>query len=458
MKLVEGAIEGNLFLLPLMAVSLGLGGCSESQARQGADGQGERPPRVKVARVVKKDLHVGLTRPGSVRAMETADLYAKVAGYLACMEVDIGDSVKAGQILAVIDVPEMQPELRRHEAQVELAKAQVKQAEAARKEAEAALAAAEADLKRWEAARREKSAQLAYRETEFARWKGLVEGLPAIEGRRLDEARHRLEAARAGVAMVDAEATTARARVAEAKTRVRKAGTDVEAAAARVNVVEAAHQEVVEQIKYARIKAPFDGVVTERHVHPGAFIRPASTNSSPTPLLTVKNIDDVRVLVDVPMDAVDRFDVGDRAVFSRIEASPNTRIEGRVTRIARALGERSRMMRAEVHFENPTNENGDYRLRPGYYGQLEIMLEQHKRTPTVPASAVFGPDDNRFVWVVNDGVARRRHIQPVYTDGIMVGVDAGLEGGERIIVGGTEEIRDGQPVTAVSAPVKEGGQ
>jgi len=442
-------------ILPLL-VALAVPACRQSQGgAQSAVAEQDHVPQVVTVEVAKEDLSFRVVMPGSVLALESADLYAKVGGYLERIDVDIGDEVKQGQTLAVISIPEMLPELRRHEAEVEYARSEVDQQAAAVTQARSALATAEADLEMLESARREKEAELALRISEFERWKHLLEQSPSIERRKLDEARYQKDAAEAGLARVDAEMVSAQARIAEGKAAVQKAQADERVARARVPVAEANHAAMKELMQYAEIKAPFAGVITGRHVHPGAFIQPASTNSAATPLLRIERIDRVRVVADLPMDSVAFLNRGDRVVFENVEAAPGARFEGTVTRIAGALGQRSRMMRAEVELDNPPDTHGVRKLHSGYYGDLTVLLEEYPATPTVPASAVVTRDGELCVFSVVDGVVRRSPIEAVFEDGSRVGVGAGLSVGQQIISSGVTEVEEGERVRV--RPAKEGG-
>jgi len=448
----------SLSLAVLLAATAAVG-CSDSRAAgpgnaQGTDSAGgsdESLPQVVTTEVAEEDLTLSVTMPGSVQALEAADLYAKVGGYLETIEVDIGDEVEQGQLLAVISVPEMLPELRRHEAEVEYARSQVEQRAAAVNEAGAKVTAVEAELGRLQAARREKEADVALRRSELERWRELIEESPSIEKRKLDEARHREEAAEAALASVEADTVAAQARIEEAKAAVLKAQADERVARARVPVAEASRDAMQELMQYAEIMAPFAGVITERHVHPGAFIRPASTNSGAMPLLRIERVDRVRVTVDLPMDAVAFLSRGDRVVFDGLIAAPGARFEGTITRLSGALGQRSRMMRAEVELDNPPDARGERTLRPGYYGNLTVQLEEYPGTPTVPAAAVFTRAGETWVFTIEDGTVRRRSIEAVFRDGAKVGVGAGLSAGQVVVTSGAGGLADGQRVRVPSA-------
>ena len=236
-------------VLSLLLAAATASACDSSQAathneQQGAADEDASVALVVTVEVVEEDLVFKVTMPGSVLALESAELYAKVGGYLERMEVDIGDEVEQGQLLAVISIPEMLPELRRHAAEVELARTKVGQQTAAVAQARAAVVSAEAEARKLQSARHEKEADVALRQSELERWKQLLEESPAIERRKLDETRYLLEAAEAGLALVDADMVSARARIEEAKAAVKAAQADEMVARARVPVAEASHDAI----------------------------------------------------------------------------------------------------------------------------------------------------------------------------------------------------------------------
>ena len=403
-------------------------------------------PLVVAIDVALEDLSFDATMPGTVHPIEFAELFANVSGYLLSVAVDIGDEVEKGAVLAVIDVPEMLPQMRAQEAEIEYARSQVEQMTAAIAHARAAVAAAEADALALESTRRARSADVALRHSELDRWKELLEVSPSIEKRKVDEAAHKLAVAEAALARVDADAISATAHIDQSRAAVSKAEADERAAQAHVPVAEAQLDALRTLMEYAEIKAPFAGVITERNVHPGAFVRAASTNSGAMSLLRIERIDRIFITVDLPMDCVAELDRGDRVRLDGLAAAPDAVFEGTITRVASALDERSRMMRAEIEFDNPADAAGDRTLYPGYYGNLTVFLTEYPGTPTVPAAAVFMHEGQSCVYTVEGEETHRQPIEVVFRDGTRVGVSTGLSAGDRVVASGTSELADGQRI------------
>jgi len=421
----------------------GPGPADRSSGKKQGDSYGV--PRVETVTVVKRDLSRTTEMPGTIEGYETADLYAKVGGYLGSMSVDIGDPIKAGQELAHLEIPEMQRELEQKQAETARAKARVAQFEAGIQEAKAEQVRAAAAVDEAKSARAEKQAKLKFRNKEFERTRKLVER-SSLQAQLLDEARFQLDAAEAALASVNARIRTAAAELAKAKAGVDRAQKDHQSAEADVAVAHAEVARVKTLLDYAAIRAPFDGIVIKRWVDPGAFIQPAEGNSAARPLLSVSRTDRVRVFLDLPMDQIRFLDRGDRAVIRRLTVLPDEQFEGQVARFTRAIDESSRMMRVEIDLDNPNR-----RLMPGYYGYVTLYLEEYPETPTVPASAVMTDAEHAmFVYVVVEGVVHKRPVKPAYEDGVIVGIAAGLSGGEQVVRAGASQLAEGQAVVAVS--------
>jgi RND family efflux transporter MFP subunit len=401
--------------------------------------------RVEVVRPTRGGLQRRTIQPGSVHAFESVDLYAKVSGFLETQGVDIGDAVKQGQVLATIDAPEVDKDVEEAAAVVEqakaradLAEARVATAEAERAAAVAAVAQAEADIDQ-HVARRELAGK------EFERIRGLS-AQSAVDRRLVDEHQHKLDAARAGERSAKAAVQTARAQLDAAAAKVHQAKADVADARATVRVTEAKLARARVVADFARIVAPFDGVVTRRNFFPGDFIRSAA-EGEPLPLLTVKRTDLLRVVVQVPDLDVSLLDVGDPARVV-VDALKGRSFAGKVSRLARAENPTTRTMRVEVDLPNPSGL-----LVEGMYGRATIDLMPHSDNLTVPAACVVGhaPESKGAVFVVRGGKVKRTPIVLGEDDGNLVEVLEGLGSDDEVVVRPGGSLEDGAVAVAVAA-------
>ena len=403
---------------------------------------GDDVPRVQTVTVQQQDLARKIELPGTVQGFESADLYAKVGGYLQEISVDIGDRVEAGQVLAKLSIPEMHKERAEKQAAVASAEANAEQAQSGIKQAEAEVRSAEARLDEAKSLLQEKQAQLDKQLAEYQRVKGLVER-GSLQAKLLDEAKYERDAASAALASVRARIVTAEAELETARANVDRAVSDHKSMQARTRLAQAELERVETMLAYGEIRAPFAGVVTKRFFDRGAFIQPALGNSAAKPLLTLTSTDKVRIYLDLPMAEVRWLDVGDKAVLDRINVLPGDRFEGQVTRFATSLDATSRMMRVEIDLDNP-----GHRLLPGYYGYVTLFLGEFPQTPVVPSSALMAEGNETFVFCIEGDVCRKRVVTTNYQDGTIVGIESGLHGGEQIVQAGAGQLADGQKVVA----------
>ena len=200
-----------------------------------------------------------------------------------------------------------------------------------------------------------------------------------------------------------------------------------------------------ELVAYATIRAPFAGVVTERFVDPGALIQ-SGTGSAQARLVTLMNMDTVRVFVDVSEPDVPFVS---RRTPARLlaEALPGESFGGTVTRYSIALDPGTRTMKTEIDFPNPGG-----RLRPGMYGVVTLDLETHTDALTIPATALLVEKDAAYVFTVVGGVAKRTAVKTGLNDGLVVEIEQGLSGGESVIVAGKGLVSEGMRVVVGSHP------
>jgi HlyD family secretion protein len=366
---------------------------------------------VKVVKPERKTLRQSIVQPGHVEAFEQTPIYAKVSGYVRAVNVDIDDKVDDKQVLVELDVPEMVEEAKQKAAAAELAAVQVKQAREALNAAEARLETTKAALERWE--------------SEYKRVEGLVrDKVIAVEAR--DEALNQFKAA----AAAQKESTAKRD----------LAKVDIEAAQARQREAEAEHRRLEALVNYARIKAPYPGVVTLRNVHTGHFVQPP-TGAKSDPLLIVERRDKFRVVIEVPEADAALVRKGDSATF-RVPALKGRSFPAKVQRTAWALDSKTRTLRAEMDWEKP-----DETVRPGQYVSATITIERPD-VWALPETAVFSRDGQSFCYRVRDGKALRTPVDVGIKENGFVEVIGPEEWKEsdRIVVTNPASIQDGQAV------------
>ncbi len=321
-------------------------------------------PEVQVTSPRRGDIHRFIALPGSLRANQQVTLHAKVAGYLRSIAVDRGDSVKAGQVLAELDLPELSAERARHEAEVAVARAEV-----------------------------------------------------------------------------------GRVKAAQAKAPDLVTPQSVDAAAARLAVAEAALRQNAALLAYGRITAPFAGVVTSRHVDPGAFVPAATAGANPAAaaIVSLADYSVVRAVVAVPEAEAARVAVGQPVVLATDALSGRT-FRGVVNRHSGSIDERTRTLAVEADLPN-----ADGALRPGMYVNARIGVELHRDALLVPAAALVREKAAGFLFLLAEGKANRVPVKFGFNDGVSVEILEGIAANARVIIPGKATLASGQAVTAVEA-------
>lgn len=440
--------QGAIALFALAAVVFGFRLAGHGALAAGEKGRGDNPP---VADVAPPQVEVivpregGIERvtvqPGSVHSIESVELYAMISGYLKIQNVDIGSRVKKGQVLAVIDVPREEDVVREAAALLDQAKvrarqteAKVKSMEADRDTAAAVVAQSESDIGRL-------VANLKLANAQYLRVKSLVEQ-KAVDKRLADEQLRDFEAAEAAERTSHLAVQTAKSQLAGATAKIEQARVDVAEAKTAVEVAEARLAKTRTDLSYAKIVAPFDGVITHRSFHPGAFIRSAADGVQ-IPLLTVARVDLMRVVVRVPDRDVVLVDPGDPVVLT-IDGLEGRTFRGTVSRIANSEDHTTRTMRVEFDLPNP-----DGLLREGMYGRASIALEVASKRLTVPVGCVLerSGKGHGVVQVIREGKIQRVKVELGVDNGSLVEVDSGITPRDTVVLRCSIPLEEGMTVT-----------
>lgn len=447
----------------LITLALLVGCHKPAGAPPAAQPSPERIPAVTVVRPERKTLHRIIEQPAQVEAFEETPLVARISGYVQKVHADIGDrvtgprydakgkQVQPGQVLAELWVPEMEEEHRQKRALVAQAEAEVEQAAAAVEAAEANVATAKAGIREAEAARARAQANYERWASEYQRVEALVQR-GVIDAQTRDETRNQFKAADASRQEVEAKVHSAQASAKESEAKRDKAKADLAAAKARVQVAHAEEGRLAALLQYSKVCAPFDGVVTRRHVHTGHFLQPASGDGM-KPLFIVARMDTVRILVDVPEADAMYIREGAPARI-RFQMLRDEEIQGAVTRTSWSLDPKARNLRTEVDLPNPKGI-----LRPGMYAYATFRAEFPDRL-TVPASAISTSGIQPVCFIVEDGKAIRTPVQLGLRNGNVVEVikkqvkgsgDSprweSFSGREEVVLGSAGSLADGQAVT-----------
>jgi RND family efflux transporter MFP subunit len=434
----------SLLGLALVAAATSAGCQYSSQAQDSKKNSGrsaETPLRVDVVKPERHTVQRTVGEPGEIEAYETTPIYAKIAGYLQKVNVDIGYEVKKGQVLAELSVPEFEADLSEKRAAVVQAAARKAQAEAMVKVAEAAVSSAEARVTEVQAGIKRVDADLTRWQLEYRRVEQLFNER-AQTGSLLDETHKTLLSAEAARDEVRAKVKSAEAALNEAHSGLEKARSDVVSAAASIEVAKSEASHAQAMLGYARIEAPFDGIITRRNVDTGHLTKPGT---DAPPLFIAARSAVVTITVDIPETAAADIKPGDRALI-KLQALKGRTVEGKVTRTAWALDPKSRTIRAEIDIPNP-----GFKLRPGLYAWATIVVEEHPNVLTLPTTAVVKDKDQSYCVVIVSGKAVRRRIEVGLNNGTRTEVVSGLESGESVVKANAASLTDGQPVEVLES-------
>ena len=382
----------------LLLATLTAAGCSPSPPAAVA----EKPAAALTRGQPKKvTLTWAVEQPGTVQAFETTPLVAKLPGYVKRLTKDLGDRVAAGEVVAVIEIPELEREAESKAAAVAVADAEVEQSKAGVGVAAGMVASAEATVLEVKAGQSRVQADYERWESEAKRIETMV-SQKVIDAQTLDETRKQFRSAAAGRDELAAKVNSAQVMVREAAARKLRAEADLKASQARRRMADAEAKRVGAMLDYCQVKAPYAGVVTGRYVHTGHFLQPGANRAET--LFTVARLDTVRVFVEVPEVAAAQANPGAK-VTVRFPGSGNVEVAGTVTRTAGVLNADTRTLRTEIDLPNP-----DGKLRPGSYAVVRLSATATDAL-VVPPSAVLFADETAYVYAVADGKAVKMRVQ-----------------------------------------------
>ena len=353
-----------------------------------------------VTNVVKKTLSRQITLSSELVPFQEIDVYAKESGYVKTLNVDYGSHVKSGQVMATLEIPELQAQLQEDQAEIKNAADQVDRAGH--------------ELKR-------DDAQYTALHLEYTRLNGVFQNQPGIVAQQeVDDAQGKDLAA---ASQVDAGKSA------------------LQAAQSLRSVAQAKLLHDQALFDYSKIIAPFSGVVTERYANLGALMQAGTSSSTQAmPLVRLSEDDLFRLVIPVPESDVRYIHVGE-AVNVRVPALNRT-FPGKVARFSVDVREDTRTMHTEVDVPNPERV-----LMPGLFAEADVALEHREDILSVPLQAINHENGTTTVFVVNrDGVVENR---PVIL-GIQTATDteviSGLREGQQVIVSDRSGLKPGEKV------------
>jgi len=357
--------------------------------KEGEKASGGEPPVVEVVRVVEQSLNATASMPAELTAYQTVAIYPRVTGFVKTIRVDRGTRVRAGEILAVLDAPELAAQRAEAQSKLQAASAQLA----------AVRAKADADTGVYE---RLKAA---------AATPGVVAGNDVVVAGKAVEA--------------DQGQVTASQQAVEGARQALAAVRDTES--------------------YLTITAPFAGVVTERNVHPGALVGPGGGAGAAAPMVRLVEDDRLRLVVPVPEAYTAGVTAGTDVSFA-VAAYPGQTFTGKVARIARSVDVSTRTMAVELDVTN-----ADGRLTPGAFCQVSWPVHRPGPSLLVPSGSVTSTTGRTFVVRIRNGRTEWVDVKTGVASGPLVEVFGDLRARDEIAARGSDEIRAGTNVRAREA-------
>jgi RND family efflux transporter MFP subunit len=342
-----------------------------------------------------------ITLTGEFRPFQQVDVHAKVAGYIRHIFVDVGDKVRVGQELAVLEVPELN-------AQVEGAKSDIGRSQDAIRRAQSEIERAESTHTAYHAA--------------YTRLKQASEERPGLV------AEQELDDSMAKDKETEAQINSARAALAESQNQLGMAQATLD----RLSALQA----------YSHITAPFAGVVTKRYVDTGALISAGTSSETQSqPVVQLAEWSLFRLEIPVPESAVPMIHLGSMVQVHVLDL--NRDFQGRVSRFADALNDETRTMHTEIDVENPQDT-----LTAGMYAEVKLALQGKKGALTVPIQAVVQEGNQHYALIVDDqNRVQKRDVELGEQTSATVEIVRGLSEKDRVISAGQSNYAIGEVVT-----------
>ena len=372
--------------------------CARNSAEASGSAVSAQTPEVGVVKVVKKPLARSLTVSSELVPFQQIDVYAKESGFVERLNVDYGTRVKKGDVMAVLEIPELQEQLTEDQADIKDATSQVDRTKEELSRVQAQQNVADLEYNRLSQVAKEKPGLVAQQEVDDRQGTDLA----------------------------------AQAQVAAARAALQSTQSQLQRAQAKLQ-----HDQVL--FDYAKITAPFTGVVTQRYANLGTLMQSGiNTSTQALPLVQLSQDDLFRLVIPVPESYVPSIHIGD-PVQVRVPALNRT-FPGKVTRFSVDVAYDTRTMHTEVDVPNPSGV-----LVPGEYAEATLKIDQTGMVLAVPPEAVNIEGDKRSVWVIGpSGKLENRPITVGVETPDDIEVLSGLNAGEMVAVGDRSALRTGE--------------
>lgn len=391
----------RLSVLSALAAIVVLTSCNRSaSASSPGDASANHVPEVGVIKAERTNLQQSLTVSSELVPFQQIDVYAKESGFVSKLYVDYGTHVKGGQVMAILEIPELAAQLE---------------------EDQAAIKDAQDEVGRFQQNVNQTQAEQKVTHLQYTRLNGVAQSKPGLVAQQeVDDWQGKDLAASAQVAAAQSSLQSAQSQLDRTRARLR-------------------HDQVL--YDYARITAPFTGVVTKRYANQGTLMQSGvNTSTQALPLVQLSEDDKFRLVIPVPETYVPHIRIGD-TVAVRVPVLNRT-FPGKVARYSVDIEEQTRTMHTEVDVLNP-----EHVLMPGMYAEATLTMNMKKDVIAVPPETINIDGDKRSVWVVSpSGTVEDRPITTGVETPQEIEVTSGLREGEMVAAGDRSRLRGGESV------------
>jgi RND family efflux transporter MFP subunit len=393
----------SLFLLAGLSAPMGSLFVACHANGKSSEAKADEIPSARVATAQRGDIAHTLSLAGQFQPYQVVDVHPKVTGFMEKINVDIGDKVHKGQVLAVLEVPELNAQLRGTGFEMERSKDELLRTQHEIKRAEATHAALHADYERLLEASKAQPGLVAQQELDDAQSKDLSS---------------------------EAEADEAKAAAAGAQEHTQVAGADNERVQALKN--------------YTSVTAPLDGVVIWRYADTGALIQSGTnSNEQDIPIVRLSQSGLLRLRMPIPEDDVKFVHAGDQMQV-RVDAIGRS-FTGKIVRFTRDVNFETRTMETEVDVDNR-----DLSIAPGMYANTQMELGHADNVTTIPVEALVLKADQQTVYCLDsDNRIHIRTVQVGIRGSKLAEIKSGLEPGDRVVLGGQENYAESELVAPI---------
>lgn len=405
---------------------------------------------VQIGKVGRDRIDEVLTFNGDVQAMQAVSIQPKISGRLQSLSLDgqalveEGMTVSKGQTIAQIDDRELQAALANARAALAIAKADIASQEAGLLNARAAAEQQSASLNSAHASTASAQAAFADKERELLRQKTLFEKQAATQ-QVYDQAQTAFAQAEAELNRARASEQAVAAQVRAAEAAIQQSLANVERSKASVLQAEAALQLAEVNFSETKLYAPMDGVISAKHIDPGAMVSPT------TPIVTLLSIEEVKVLLSVPVNHLSRLQPGRTRSRLRTISLPGEVIDCQVDKIYPAVSLDTRTAQVELRIPNRRDDYGNYKLKPGMYVTAEILIETREDVIAIDSALPIRNLERQLVYrVKNDNTVQAVDVKLGTRFGDRVEVLDGLQEGDQIVIVGQHRLTDGAAIKVLA--------